>query len=71
MPDHISASLETILWVKLLKCFVADPDPVSSAPRPEIEKFGSGMQILDPSFFRQTVARNAQDTNISLAMRYI
>jgi hypothetical protein len=24
-PDHISESLETILWVKILKFFVADP----------------------------------------------
>jgi hypothetical protein len=24
-PDHISESLETIFWVKILKCFDADP----------------------------------------------
>ncbi len=34
-PDHISESLETIVWVKLLKFFDADPG---------WEKFGSGME---------------------------
>jgi hypothetical protein len=27
-PDHISESLETIFWVKILKFFDADLDPV-------------------------------------------
>jgi hypothetical protein len=27
IPDHISESLETIFWVKLLKFFDADADP--------------------------------------------
>ncbi len=27
IPDHISESLETIFWVKMLKFFDADPDP--------------------------------------------
>jgi hypothetical protein len=27
IPDHIFESLETIFWVKILKCFAADPDP--------------------------------------------
>jgi hypothetical protein len=26
-PDHISESLETIFWVKILKFFVSDADP--------------------------------------------
>ncbi len=26
-PDHISESLETIFWVKILKFFDADSDP--------------------------------------------
>ncbi len=26
-PDHISESLETIFWIKILKFFDADPDP--------------------------------------------
>jgi hypothetical protein len=28
-PDHISESLETIFWMKILKFFDADPDPGS------------------------------------------
>jgi hypothetical protein len=28
-PDHISESLQTIFWVKILKFFYADPDPGS------------------------------------------
>ncbi len=36
-PDHISESLETIFWVKLLKFFDADPG---------WKKFGSGMEKL-------------------------
>ncbi len=28
-PDHISESLETIFWVKIMKYFDADPDPGS------------------------------------------
>jgi hypothetical protein len=27
IPDHISNSLETIFWVKILKFFDADADP--------------------------------------------
>jgi hypothetical protein len=27
MPDHISESLETIFWVKILKFFDEDADP--------------------------------------------
>ncbi len=38
-PDHISESLETIFWVKILKFF--DADPVSW-----MEKFGSGMEKI-------------------------
>jgi hypothetical protein len=43
-PDHISESLETILWVKILKFFDADPG---------WKKFGSGMEnirIRDPGW---------------------
>jgi hypothetical protein len=29
IPDHNFVSLETILWVKILKFFDADPDPGS------------------------------------------
>ncbi len=50
IPDHISESLETIFWVKILKFFDVDPDPgsgifVTLDPGSGIEKFGSG--ILD------------------------
>jgi hypothetical protein len=31
-PDHISESLETIFWVKILKFFDADPGPGSFRP---------------------------------------
>jgi|688.fasta_scaffold2136974_1 hypothetical protein len=36
-PDHISESLETNFWVKILTIFDADSDP-------GWEKFGSGME---------------------------
>jgi hypothetical protein len=52
-PDHISKSLETIFWVKILKIF--DSDPASGS---EMEKIrirdgrnsdpGSGINIPDP-----------------------
>jgi hypothetical protein len=29
IPDHISEILKTIFWLKILKFFVADPDPGS------------------------------------------
>ncbi len=39
-PDHISESLVYIFWDKILKFFVADPDPV-------IFDHGSGITIPD------------------------
>jgi hypothetical protein len=36
-PDHISESLETIFWVKIVKFFYADPGWI---------KFGSGMEKI-------------------------
>jgi hypothetical protein len=39
-PDHISEILTTIFWVKILKCFDADPGA-------EWKKFGSGINIPD------------------------
>jgi hypothetical protein len=36
-PDHISESLKTIFWVKILKFFYVDP-------RFGMEKFGSGIR---------------------------
>jgi hypothetical protein len=50
-PDHISESLETIIWVKIFKFFDADPDPGSGiflTLNPGWEKFGSGINIPDP-----------------------
>jgi hypothetical protein len=40
IPDHISQSLVNIFWDKILKFFVADPDPVLFDP-------GSGINIPD------------------------
>jgi hypothetical protein len=43
-PDHISGSLQTIFWVKILKFFDADPDPGSEiflTLDPGWKKFGS------------------------------
>jgi hypothetical protein len=50
-PDHISKSLETIFWVKILQFFDADPacgfrDGKNSDPG--WKKFGSGINIPDP-----------------------
>ncbi len=42
--DHISESLETIFWVKILKFFDSDADP---DPGSGMEKFGSGINIPD------------------------
>jgi hypothetical protein len=39
--DHISKSLETIFWVKILKFFDADPEGKNS-------DLGSGINIPDP-----------------------
>jgi hypothetical protein len=41
VPDHISESLETVFWVKILKFFDADPGS-------RMGKFGSGINIPDP-----------------------
>jgi hypothetical protein len=40
-PKHISGSLETIFWVKILKFF-------EQIRNPGWEKFGSGINIQDP-----------------------
>jgi hypothetical protein len=51
--DHISESLETIFWVKILKFLKAYPDTGSAIfltldLRSGMEKFGSGIKIPDP-----------------------
>jgi hypothetical protein len=50
-PDHISESLQTIFWVKILKFF--DADPGSGMEKiwirdPGWKKFGSGINIPEP-----------------------
>ncbi len=42
--DHISESLETVYWVKILKFFVADPGWKKSDPGSEMEK----IRVRDP-----------------------
>jgi hypothetical protein len=44
---HISESLETIYWVKILKFIVADPG-WKKFEESGMEKFGSGINIPDP-----------------------
>jgi hypothetical protein len=41
IPDHISESLETIIWVKILKFFDVDPGSGNFFdPESGMEKFG-------------------------------
>jgi hypothetical protein len=42
IPDHISESLETIFWVKILKFFDADANPASG----NLFVPGSGMEKI-------------------------
>jgi hypothetical protein len=49
--DHISDSLETIFWVKILKFFDADPESGTGKIWIRVEKnsdLGSGINIPDP-----------------------
>jgi hypothetical protein len=49
-PDHISESLETISWVKILKLFEADPGSGMGKnwiQDPGWTTFGSGINIPD------------------------
>ncbi len=49
IPDHISESFETILWVKILKFFDADADPgILVTLDPGWKKFRSAINIPDP-----------------------
>jgi hypothetical protein len=43
IPDHFPRDLETVLGLKILKFFYADPNPESG-----IEKFGSGIRDKHP-----------------------
>jgi hypothetical protein len=48
-PDHISESLETIFWVKILKFFDAYPG---------LKIFGSGINNPDPQHCRYGTVQN-------------
>jgi hypothetical protein len=52
IPDHISESLETIFWVKILKFFDADAGSwnrfLTLDPGSGMEKFGSGIRDKHP-----------------------
>jgi hypothetical protein len=51
ITNHISESLETIIWVKILKFFNADPDSGSGnlfVPEPGMEKFEPGIRDKHP-----------------------
>ncbi len=57
-PDHISKSLETIFWVKILKFFDAYPgsgirDGNSRIRDPGWKKVGSGIRIKELSILTQ------------------
>ncbi len=61
--DHISESLETIFWFKILKFFdaVADPDPRSRTPfhlDPGWKKLGSGIRDKHPGSATQPAYRD-------------
>jgi hypothetical protein len=45
-PDHISESLETIFWIKILTFFDMDPDPEFFDPG--WKKIRTGINIPDP-----------------------
>jgi hypothetical protein len=51
ITDHISKSVETYFFVKIFKLFDADADQdrgIFLTLDPGWEKFGSGINILDP-----------------------
>ncbi len=49
IPDHISESLKTNFWVKILKFFDADADPgIFLTLDPGWKKFGSGIHDKHP-----------------------
>ncbi len=61
--DHISGSLETIFWVRILKFFDADPDPGSFWPWIRDAKssdLGSGSATLDNTWLVAVVGNDTQ-----------
>jgi hypothetical protein len=63
-PDHISESLETVFWVKILKFFDADPGGKIRIQDRGWKKFGSGINIPDP----QRSFKHHVDLSLYLAM---
>jgi hypothetical protein len=50
-PDHISESLETIFWVKILQFFDADPGwKILGSGIQDGKKFGSGIRNSEERF---------------------
>jgi hypothetical protein len=52
IPDHISESLETIFWIRILKFFDANPDPVP----------GSG-NLFDPGSGKEKIRIRIRNTD--------
>jgi hypothetical protein len=53
IPDHISESLETVFWVKILKFFYADAARklFDHESNPGWKKFGSGVNTVSATLF--------------------
>ena len=53
IPDHISESLETVFWVKILKFFYADAarNLFDHESNPGWKKFGSGVNTVSATLF--------------------
>jgi hypothetical protein len=52
VPNYFSESVETVFKVKILIVFDRIRDPGFFYPGPEMEKFGSGINIPDPQHCR-------------------
>ncbi len=65
IPNHISESLENIFGFKILTFFDADPDPSEIKnlfdPGSGMEKFGSGINILDPQHWGLCAVPQAEE----------
>jgi hypothetical protein len=54
IPNHISETLETVFWIKILKFFYADADAdpiIFLILDSGWKKFGSGINIPDPQHY--------------------
>jgi hypothetical protein len=66
IPDHISESLETIFWVKILKFFDADADKgifLTLDPGSGMEKIRIGDNIPDPQHYKKLWSRASGEQN--------